>query len=353
MPTKDELDLKFRVATEEMRGDPVRWDQVERQARRHERAAVRRLGIWILAVTALIAGSFVAAKLLFDSAYRAQFTSASSSVTFGEDANRRGTTELKDYLRRNSLRPSTDDALALSEEGFEFQGKLKLTSYRGGPLITRWALLSASSGKPASVATAGTPALHPKGSRYAAKLSAWISYPPTPGRYRVALTLQTGTGEVVSRSEGHAFTVTSPRISKRFRSPGYDARLPTSGWKLVEKYARASPDRFVTKMVGPAGTSLLIDTTRHVKGDPATSARVVEALYHGLPSYKRVAFRSIRGVGAKAFAWSFDFEGLQRVDLFFYEADSGYAILVAGPPRDHAELDALALKIARSIRPRS
>src|SRR5581483_10426890 len=119
--------------------------------------------------------------------------------------------------------------------------------------------------------------------------------------------------------------------------------------RFTERYAPASPRRFVTRMVGPMGLSVLIDTTRHASGDPAHSASTLEALYHGLSGYRRIEFHRTNRAGASAFEWSFEFEGLRRTDILFYRGGDGYGVLAVGPPRRSAEIRAVALEVARSV----
>jgi hypothetical protein len=176
----------------------------------------------------------------------------------------------------------------------------------------------------------------------------WISYPQKTGRYSVDFTLHDAKGEVLSRSHSQPFTVVAPRISTPYQAPGYNALLPL-GWRFTEKYAPASPRRFVTKMAGPMGLSVLIDTTRHARGNPATSARTLENLYRGLTGYRRVAFHRTARAGADAFEWSFDFGGLRSTDILFYRGGDGYGVLAVGSPRRAGEIRAVALEVSRSV----
>lgn len=349
MTGKDDVDQDFRAATREVRGAPVRWHRVEEQARRHERAAFRGFGFLALIVTIVIAAGFIAIKLVVDPAYRAQLSSANTTIAFGEGAASRGHTRLGEYMQEAGVRPIPVGTLALQEEGFVFQGRLKLAGFQGRLLNLTWALRSTASGYPTPVATYASPATlrTPSGS-LTATLQAWIGYPRATGSYIVELILRDTGGQVLSISRSHPFTVTAPRISTPYRSPSYEALLPT-GWRFTEKYFNASPHRFVTKMAGPMGLSVVIDTTRHVKGDPASSAATVEDKFHGESGYRRVAFRRTNSVGFSAFEWSFESEHTRRTDIFFNEGDEGYAVLAVGPPRRAAEIRAVDVGVARSI----
>jgi hypothetical protein len=349
MNNRDELDKDFRVATHEVRGAPVRWNQVEKRVRRHKLVAFRSFGALVLAFTIAIACGFIAVKLLVDPAYRAQLSSANTTVTFGEGAADLGHTQLGKYIREAGVRLIPTDTVALREEGFVFRAKLRLVGFRNRLLSFAWALRSVTSGQRVVAATYASPmTLRPSANSSTTTLQVWISYPQTTGRYRVDFILRGANEQVLNVSESQPFTVAAPRVSTPYQAPGYDALLPL-GWRFTEKYAPASPGRFVTRMVGPMGLSVLIDTTRHTSGDPARSAKTIEDLYHGLPGYRRVEFHRTGRAGASAFEWSFEFEGLRRTDILFYRGGDGYGVLAVGSPRRSAEIRAVALEVARSI----
>lgn len=156
---------------------------------------------------------------------------------------------------------------------------------------------------------------------------------------------------LINKSQSHPFTVAVPRIAIPYETPGYVALLP-SGWRFTEKYSPAPQHRFVTRMAGPNGISLLIDTTRHVEGDPADSARTLEALFRHQPTYRVTESFRTDAVGVRAFEWSFEYEGSHTTDIFFYKGGDGYAVLAEGSPKHATEIRAVALKISRSIQPR-
>jgi len=349
MTNNDGLDRDFRAVTRTVRGEPVHWEQVEHRAQQQRPTSWRIFGVLAAILTIAIACTFIAVKLLVDPAYRAEFTSATTAISFGEGATELGHTELGDYMRATGVRPLPTDVIALREEGFVLRASLHLIGLRHRSLSCGWTLRSVSNQSVAATAYASPAILRPPSDDSTATVQAWMSYPQTTGSYRVDFTLRDAHGRVIDVSQSRLFTVVTPRISSPYRAPGYSALLP-KGWKLTQRYEPASPGRFVTKLVGSEGLSVLIDTTRHVSGDPASSAITVEDLYHGLTSYRRIAFHRTDKAGrGRAFEWTFEFERLRRADIFFYRGGDGYAVLAVGPPRRYVEIVAVALKVARSI----
>jgi hypothetical protein len=349
MAVKDDLDNGFRAATREIRGAPVQWSEVDQRARRHKRAAFRGYALLALAITVLTAAVSVAVKVAVDPAYRAQLSSASTAISFGEATADLGHTELGTYVHEAGAKAPSVSAMALREQGFVFRAKLRLTGLRARELSLTWTLRSATSGKRARTTTYGNPTmLRPASNKSTPTVQVWISYPHATGRYRVALTVRDARGRTLNVSQSRPFIVTAPRIATAYQAPSYGALVP-SGWKLVEGYNPAPLGRFVTKMVGPSGLSLFIDTKPHYTGNPELSAKSLEAKDHGNPVYRRVSFHSVRSVGGGAFEWSFEFEGRRRTDIFLSHGDDGYAVLAIGPTRHAGEILAVAMAVSRSI----
>lgn len=349
MSNRHNVENDFRSVTREVQVEPVHWGQIQRRVRR------RRLTVLggVIMTAIVIAAAVIGIKVLVDPAYRVQLSSATAAVTFGKDHAELGSTQLGEYLHQSGASPVRMAApIALREEGFVFDSTLDLVGLRHRALRYQWTLHSMVSGQQVPVAiypASGT--LRPSSNDATTTLSVWMSYPAKIGHYQVDFLLRDAKGQVLDESQSRQFKVLAPRIATSYEAPGYVALLP-SGWKFVERYTPASPHRFVTRMTGPNGLSVLIDTTRHINGNPADSAKVLEALFRDQPTYRRVEFFPTNAVGVRAFEWSFEDEGIRKTDIFFYKGGDGYAVLAEGTPRYADEIRMIALRVGRSVESR-
>ena len=140
-----------------------------------------------------------------------------------------------------------------------------------------------------------------------------------------------------------------------FSAGTYDARRP-AGWvqtKSDEQNRSTATNgyRYVSKWQNGVA-SVLIDTTLNTSGDPAQSARKLDAGHRANPTYRPIALEPSTVNRGPAFTWEYDESGTRYIDIFFFAGRNGYAVLGAAPPADFERVRGLAVAMADSVRPK-
>jgi hypothetical protein len=351
MPEVDELPSAFRAATSDVRESPVRPRRVERLVKRRRLLAIGGVLASALGLAVAISASLLAGKAAVDPGFDPPFfSSASSSIKFGEQEVVRGHTPLGAYLRSLDHPPGGLSPEELRAEGLVLRGRLELVGHRGRSLVPEWSLLPAGRDRPVPVEPyPSEPRIRPRAEKESRMLAVWVPLPPRSGKYVVEFKLRNAAGKVLAESRTSAFPVLARDFFEPYRTPAYRAQLPAD-WRLVEDYAETNGRR-VSRAVGPGGLSVLIDTTPNVSGDPAESARRLHGLSEGIPGYRKVKLQPARLGPTPVFEWSFQQDRRRYTDVFFYRGGDGFAVLAEGPRHRFSLIRSVAREVARSVRP--
>jgi len=351
MPDTDQLDQAFRAATQDVHEAPVRANRVARLVRRRQLLAAVGLVLGAIALTAVIAGGLLAGKSAVDPSFEPPlFSGAASEIDFGEPEVVRGHTPLAAYLKATGQPTSALTQKELRAEGLVFKGSLELLGHRGQRLTPEWSVRRVRSRRrvPAPTYT-DPPTVRPRSDHETLMIRAWIGPPSISGRYVVAFALKDERGKVLAQARSKSFPILAKDYFAPYRTPAYRARLPAE-WRFESDYEEVA-GRFVSKKLGPAGVSVLIDTTPGARGDPADSARNLEKDFRAIPGYRRLKFLRARLGPGEVFEWSFELGRQRKTDIFFYRGGDGFAVLAEGPPRRFSLIRGVAREVARSVTP--
>lgn len=298
----------------------------------------------------LVATGFIAGKSALDPSYTPPLVSKGHiSANFDEPAFGHGLTRLSRYRIASAPGQATAQSL-VRDLGYVFTVSLHGGELgQGSRLIPRWRIRRR--GTSTTLPLAVIPSRVGLRGREAGDEDAyvaWIEEPARAGQFVVDFSLMSQ-GEVVVKQTSAPFHVVTHGLLVPYRTPTYATGVPR-GWRPTSDYVRASPHRFVTKLQGPHGMSILIDTTLHETGDPAESARYMAQQFEDVEeNYKRLSFGR-RGLGGSAFEWSFELGDHASTDIFFYRGKDGYAVLAESPADHFREARLVARDIVRSLK---
>jgi hypothetical protein len=354
----DRVDHRVRLAVEALPEAPVRWDRVARRTRRRRWFVRAGLVLAGFALAVIVATGFIAGKSALDPSYMPPLVSRSDvSAEFKEPSFGHGLTPLAKF---DADRASYEASLLEDKEGdldghtlgYVFKVSIDGLGQAGDPLKPRWRIRRRGSAEalPLSV----LPGLEEIGvlqNGPSVTYTAWVQEPARAGQFVVDFSLHSPDGVLASDSSSPIHVVTKGLLVP-YSAPSYTAGLPR-GWHIASDYEHESPHRFVTRMEGPEGMSVLIDTTRGVSGDPADSARNLEDLLaNGREEYRRIDF-SRHVFGGPAFEWSFEVGDHASTDIFFYRGHDGFAVLAESPAERFRESRQIARSVARSLKANS
>jgi hypothetical protein len=345
----DRVDEQVRLAVEALPHAPVRWDRVTRRARRRRRVALIVLVLAGLLLTVVVATSLLAGKTAIDPSYSPPLLSrGDSSVDFDEPAFGHGLTPLSKFQPGSRLFERSGDRAGSGALGYVFKVSLSGDVDEGDVLSTRWRIRHRDD--PEALPLAMVPRTEPltEGEGGDEVFKVWIEEPPRSGQFVVDFSLMSPDGVVASDTSSPLHVVTRGLLH-RYTTPTYAAGVPR-GWHVDSDYDPEPGHRFVTRLEGPHGMSVLVDTTPEVNGDPADSAANLEALLEdGEEPYRRLSFAR-RDFGGPAFEWSFELGDHLSTDIFFYRGGDGYAVLAESPESRFREARLVARAVVRSLR---
>jgi hypothetical protein len=346
MDKQQHVDIQFRNETEALRPDPVRWDHVERRVRRKQRRSMLMLIGLALGLTILLATILFIGKTAVDPTFSPPIFSR-DAVSGAIPTPRLG----RDLVARNGqdIGPQNGGAHASAVEGLGYvlTATVKLTNLENNVLVPRWHLRQ--SGAPASTETISGNSFLPRTESDTVRVRTWVPAPQRTGRYVAELDLLSQTGGTAGRLKSDAFSVVGLDWGKAYATPSYAARLPR-GWRLESDYELASPERYVSRAIGPYGMSVVIDTTLHTHGRPIDDERSLENLLsQSGERYRRIALNHFTTHGDAVIEWSYWSGQHIYTDELFYRGANGYGVLGESSAKHFRETRDFARAIVRSI----
>ncbi|HET9164087.1 MAG TPA: hypothetical protein VFN89_11695 [Solirubrobacterales bacterium] len=344
----DRIDEQVRLAVEALPDLPVRWDRIERRAHRREWMGLVALVLIGLALTLVLATGLLAGKSALDPSFSPPLLShGGASASFDEPAFGHGLTPLSKFRATIAQAAGRAEAHEKKELGYVFNVSLDGVDMSPG-FSPRWRIRHRGNGQSLPLERFSHLEIAHYGGDTSEAFTAWIEQPPRSGQYVVDFSLVSPDGIVVEDTSAPLHVVTRGLLH-RYSTATYSAGVPR-GWHVDYNYRPEPGHRFVTRLEGPHGMSVLIDTTPNVSGDPADSASTLEGLFeNGGERYKRLTFAR-RNFDGPAFEWSFELGEHVSTDIFFYRGGDGYAVLAESPADRFREARLIARDVARSLR---
>lgn len=341
---RDQVEEQVRLAIDAMPDAPVRWERVERKTRLRKWSILVAFAFVGLALTVLVATTFLAGKSAFDPSFSPPLISSSDlSAEFHEPAYGHGLVPLSKFHSDERESAERMEGLENGDLGYVFEVSLSGDVKADESLLPRWRIRHRgdSEGLPltliSGVRGAGDDRLY----------DVWVERPPRSGQFVVDFSLVARHRVVLSEVSSPLHVVTRGFLH-RYRTKTYSGGIP-EGWRVDSDYKPEPGHRFVTRLEGPHGMSVLVDTTPNVTGDPADSAISLEDLLrNGEERYKRLSFAR-RSFGGPAFEWCFVLGDHLSTDIFFYREGDGYAVLAESPEARFREARLVARTVARTI----
>jgi hypothetical protein len=350
MDGRHHAEEQVRLAVEALPDAPIRWERVARKARRRRWIVLAALVSISASLSLLVATGFIAGKSALDPSYTPPLVSKGHiSATFDEPAFGHGLTRLSHYRAASAPGQATTQSL-VRDLGYVFTVSLGGGDLdHGHRLIPRWRIRRRGTSTVLPLAAIPSRAgSHGRGAGDEDSYVAWIEEPAHAGQFVVDFSLMSQ-GEAVVSQTSAPFHVVTRDLLIPYRAPTYKAGVPR-GWRSTSDYAHASPHRFVTKLQGPHGMSILIDTTLDQSGDPAESARYMAQRFEDVEEDYKPLSLGRRSLGGPAFEWSFELGSQVSTDIFFYRGKDGYAVLAEGPATHFREARLVARDIVRSLK---
>jgi hypothetical protein len=352
-PEGDRIDEQVRLAVEALPDAPVRWDRIARKTRWRRWVALLAAVLAVLALTLVVATGLLAGKSAIDPSFSPPLVSHTDlAADFEEPAFGHGLVPLSKFEQVASRVEGIGGGVAPGALGYVF--KVALT---GGeldpsePLRTRWRIRHRGNTEALPLAMVSSTAAEGEDANGDELYEVWVEEPPRAGQFVVDFSLMSPAGPAVSGTSAPLHVVTHGLLH-RYVAGAYVAGVP-EGWHVDSNYEPEPGHRFVTRLEGPHGMSVLIDTTPGAKGDPADSAATVESqLGHNGEPYKRLEFAR-RDFGGPAFEWCFELGDQASTDIFFFRGGDGYAVLAESPESRFREARLVARAVARSLRDRA
>jgi hypothetical protein len=348
MDDGNRVDEQVRLAVEALPHAPVRWDRIARKARRRKLIIVAALVLASVGLSLVVATGFIAGKSALDPSYTPPLVSKSGlSADFDEPAFGHGLTRLSKY---RAAFPSVEGrAREIARNlGYVFAVSLQGNVSEDARLIPRWRIRRRGTPDALPLMTLPSPGgTDGRGKNAKETYTTWIEEPARSGQFVVDFSLMSPTGAVVSNTSS-PFHVVTKGLLIPYRAPTYSAGVPR-GWRPISSYAHESSHRFVTRLEGPNGMSIVIDTTLGESGGPAASARYLDKRFQAVEEgYRRLSFAR-RTLGGPAFEWSFEVPDHVSTDIFFNRGRDGYAVLAESPTDRFREARLVARTIVRSL----
>ena len=347
---RDPIHEQVRLAVEALPDEPIRWDRVSRRVRRRRLLTLVALLFAGVAITLVVATGFLAGKSAIDPSFSPPLVSRNDlSIDFDEPALGHGLTPLSSFGSALAARGKRegDDLEAL---GYVFHVSLSgsVDKLRGLPV--HWDIRHR--GDPEALPLKIIPDVKhvSAGDKSSTDFGVWIERPSRAGQYVVDFSLMATAG-VVAHETSVPLHVVTRGLLRHYMAPTYVAGVPR-GWRIESDYKPEPGHRFVTRLKGSDGMSVLIDTTLETSGDPADSAGNLEGFIEGgSEPYRRLSFAR-RNLSGPAFEWCFELGEHFSTDIFFYRAGNGYAVLAEGPQSRFREARSVARAVVRSLRGR-
>jgi hypothetical protein len=298
-----------------------------------------------IALTILLAGGLLAGRTAYDPTFSPPIFSR--SAVSGDIKEPKMGRELVPAKSVPNL-PGTDGAEG-QELGYITTAKIRFADLEGWPVRATWDLRRLSVKKQRSRSSElSTTAVAPSSSG-TQTLRAWIPAPSRSGRYVVELRLS-NSGEALGRFHSEPFSAVGENCCHQYETATYLAAIPT-GWKLRSDYVLASPHRYVSRLKGPKGMQVVIDTTLRERGDPLDDQRVLESLLaQGSERYQRLSVQRLTVRGSRLIEWSYRSGKDLYANELFYRGIDGYAILGSSSPSHFREVRDFVRRMAQSLR---
>lgn len=346
---RNKVDRRFQAEVDRLHPAPVRWEQVQRRMRRRRLMTFWSLILLALVLTVLLAGGLLAGRTALDPTFSPPIFSRSAvSGTINEPETGR---ELVPARSVSGL-PGAEAAGNKGELGYVATAKVQLTDLEGSRVRARWGLREAGAEAPRSIGdlvlSRGMTITTANDTK---TLRAWIPLPRRSGRYVIELRLIAAGGSV-GQLRSQPFNALGRRCCRRYKTPTYVAAIP-AGWKLRSHYQLASPKRYVSRLNGPNGMAISIDTTLGEQGNALNSQRELESLLsQGSERYRRLSVRQLTAQGAQLVEWSYRSGSKLYANELFYRGNNGYAVLGSSSPEHFREVRDISRRIAHLLEDR-
>lgn len=342
---RNRIDRRFQAEVDRLRPEPVRWEHVQRRVRRRRLFAFLGLVLLAIGLTILLAGGLLAGRTALDPTFSPPIFSRSS--VSGHIAEPKKGRELVPAKRAMGI-PGVEAARSSNELGYIVTARVRLTDLQESRGQALWSLRSRK-GEERLSRSVLVHAPAPNSNSEARTLRAWIPMPSRSGHYVVELRLGYG-GEATERFRSQPFNAMGKSCCRQYNTPSYTVAVPT-GWHLHSDYVLASAHRYVSRLDGPEGMAVVIDTTLHEQGDPLDDQRVLESvLAQGSERYRRLGIRKMKVHGGSLVEWSYrSGKNLYANELFYRGAD-GYAVLGSSVDAHYREVRDIVRRIARGLR---
>jgi hypothetical protein len=247
--------------------------------------------------------------------------------------------------------PGTDGAGRGQKLGYIASAKIRFTDLEGWPVRATWDLRRINVKKQPSRSSELSTTAAALSSSDTQTLRAWIPAPSRSGRYVVELRLS-NSGEVLGRFHSEPFSAVGKNCCHRYETATYVAAIPV-GWHLRSDYVLASPHRYVSRLEGPKGMQIVIDTTLQERGDPLDDQNVLESLLaQGSERYQRLSVQKLKARGSPLVEWSYRSGKDLYANELFYRGIDGYVILGSSPHSHFREVRDFVRRMAHSLRDR-